>query len=232
MIAAAGDIACDPTQPAFHGGTGTNTDCRELGTSNLLVGADAVLPLGDDQYGCGGYQAFLQSYDPTWGRFKSISYPEFGDHDLDTTGGTDCPSTPGAGYQQYFGTTAGVSGSAVPSAVNLDPNTGWYSYNLGSWHMIALNTGACENTPQDCAAGSPQDQWLQNDLKHDTAACTLAYGSSRGGTPTAGAGTRTCSPSGRTCTTAASTCTCRVIPTGTSGTSRRTPTATLTPRTG
>ena len=176
VIAAAGDIACDPTQPAFHGGTGTDTDCRELGTSNLLVGADAVLPLGDDQYGCGGYQAFLQSYDPTWGRFKSISYPEFGDHDLDTTGGTDCPSTPGAGYQQYFGTTAGVSGSAVPSAVNLDPNTGWYSYNLGSWHMIALNTGACENTPQDCAAGSPQDQWLQNDLKHDTAACTLAYG--------------------------------------------------------
>jgi peptidoglycan/xylan/chitin deacetylase (PgdA/CDA1 family) len=176
VIAAAGDIACDPTQAAFHGGTGTDTDCRELGTSNLLVGADAVLPLGDDQYGCGGYQAFLQSYDPTWGRFKSITYPEFGDHDLDTTGGTDCPSTPGAGYQQYFGTTAGVSGSAVPSAVNLDPNTGWYSYNLGSWHVIALNTGACENTPQDCAAGSPQDQWLQNDLKHDTAACTLAYG--------------------------------------------------------
>jgi hypothetical protein len=175
VIAAAGDIACDPSQAAFHGGNGTDTDCRELATSNLLVGADAVLPLGDNQYGCGGYQAYLQSYDPTWGRFKDISYPVPGDHDLDTTGGTDCPAAPGAGYQQYFGTTAGVSGSAVPSAVNLDPNTGWYSYTLGSWHVIALNTGACEASPSFCAAGSAQDQWLQNDLTHDTAACTLAY---------------------------------------------------------
>jgi peptidoglycan/xylan/chitin deacetylase (PgdA/CDA1 family) len=175
VIAAAGDIACDPTQTAFHGGTGTNTDCRELGTSNLLTGADAVLPMGDNQYGCGGYNAFLQSYDPTWGRFKSISYPVPGDHDLDTTGGTDCPTTPGAGYQQYFSTTAGVSGSAVPSVVNTDPSTGYYSYNLGSWHVIALNSGACEASPSFCAAGSAQDQWLQNDLAHDTAACTLAY---------------------------------------------------------
>ena len=175
VIAAAADIACDPTQAAFNGGNGTNTDCRELGTSNLLVGADAVLPMGDNQYGCGGYNAYLQSYDPTWGRFKSISYPVPGDHDLDTSGGTDCPSTAGAGYQKYFSTTAGVSGSAVPSAVNTDPSTGYYSYNLGSWHIVALNSGACEASPSFCASGSTQDLWLQNDLAHNTAACTLAY---------------------------------------------------------
>jgi hypothetical protein len=175
VIAAAADIACDPNQTAFNGGNGTNTDCRELGTSNLLAGADAVLPMGDNQYQCGGYNAYLQSYDPTWGRFKSISYPVPGDHDLDTSGGTDCPSTPGAGYQQYFGSTAGVSGSAVPSVVNLDPSTGYYSYTLGAWHVIALNSGACESNPSFCAAGSPLEQWLANDLSHDTAVCTLAY---------------------------------------------------------
>jgi peptidoglycan/xylan/chitin deacetylase (PgdA/CDA1 family) len=175
VIAAAGDISCDPDQPDFNGGNGTNTDCRELGTSNLLVGADAVLPLGDEQYFCGGSSAYLQSYDPTWGRFKSISYPVPGDHDLDTTGGTDCPSTSGAGYQQYFSSTAGVSGSAVPPVVNTNPSTGYYSYNLGSWHIIALNSGTCESTPSFCAAGSAQEQWLQNDLAHDTAGCTLAY---------------------------------------------------------
>jgi peptidoglycan/xylan/chitin deacetylase (PgdA/CDA1 family) len=176
VIAAAADIACDPTQPNFNAGNGTNTECRELGTSKLLIGADAVLAMGDEQYGCGGYEDYLQSYDPTWGWFKSITYPVPGDHDLDTTGGSNCPSTPGAGYQQYFSTPVGTSGAAVPSAVNTDPSTGYYSFNLGTWHIIALNTGACENTPSFCAAGGAQDQWLQNDLAHDTAACTLAFG--------------------------------------------------------
>jgi peptidoglycan/xylan/chitin deacetylase (PgdA/CDA1 family) len=164
VIAAAGDIACDPTTPAFNGGNGTNTDCRAKGTSNLLVGADAVLPIGDDQYNCGGYNAFMQSYDPTWGRYKSITYPVPGDKEYATSGGTDCPATPGAGYFQYFGSRAG------------DPSTGYYSYNLGSWHVIALNTGPCDDSPGFCTAGSAQEKWLQNDLAANAAnSCTLAY---------------------------------------------------------
>ena len=111
----------------------------------------------------------MQSYDPTWGRFKSISYPVPGDHDLDTTGGTDCPSTGGAGYQQYFSTTAGVSGSAVPSVVNTDASTGWYSYNLGSWHVIALNSGACEANSSFCAAA--RRQWPMARLDFDAWKC-------------------------------------------------------------
>jgi len=69
VIAAAGDIACDPAMAAFNGGLGNPTSCREEYTSNLLVngGFNAVLSLGDNQYYCGGYQAFLQSYDPSWG---------------------------------------------------------------------------------------------------------------------------------------------------------------------
>src|SRR6266481_57866 len=66
VIAVAGDIACDPSNPSFNGGNGSSNSCREMYTSSLLLGAglSAVLTLGDTQYYCGGYSAFLQSYDP------------------------------------------------------------------------------------------------------------------------------------------------------------------------
>jgi peptidoglycan/xylan/chitin deacetylase (PgdA/CDA1 family) len=163
IIGSAGDIACDPTQIAFNNGQGTSTDCRAAHTANLLDGVDAVLPLGDDQYNCGGASAFAQSYDPTWGTKKSITHPVPGDADYATTGGTDCPTTPGAGYYQYFGASAG------------DPSKGYYSYNLGQWHIVAINTAPCEDNAATCQAGSAQDQWLQQDLAANTASCTLAY---------------------------------------------------------
>jgi peptidoglycan/xylan/chitin deacetylase (PgdA/CDA1 family) len=176
VVGAAGDIACDPASPAYNNGVGTDTDCRAAATASLLTGLDAVLPIGDDQYDCGGVSAFQQSYGPTWGVKKSITYPVPGDKDYETSGGTDCPATAGAGYQQYFSSSGGLFGSPVPSAVNVDPATGYYSYNLGTWHIIALNTAPCGlDNPSFCAAGSAQEQWLQNDLTQNTALCTLAY---------------------------------------------------------
>jgi hypothetical protein len=93
IIAAAGDIACDPSDSNFNGGNGSPSACREKYTSDLLVNAGlaAVLTLGDNQYYCGGYRAFLRSYDLSWGRVKSITYPSVGDHEYFTSGGTDCP---------------------------------------------------------------------------------------------------------------------------------------------
>jgi peptidoglycan/xylan/chitin deacetylase (PgdA/CDA1 family) len=176
IVGSAGDIACDPLSAAYNGGLGTATDCRAAATESLLTGVDAVLPLGDDQYDCGGLSAFEQSYGPTWGLKRAITYPVPGDKDWTTSGGTGCPSTPGGGYQQYFSGSGGAFGSALPSAVNVDPSTGYYSYNLGSWHIIALNSAPCSlNTPSFCGAGSAQDLWLQQDLAHNTASCTLAY---------------------------------------------------------
>src|SRR5215210_1497720 len=66
VIAAAGDIACDPNSSSFMGGKGISTECRQKYTSDLLVGAglSAVLPLGDTQYENGGDRKFLKSYDP------------------------------------------------------------------------------------------------------------------------------------------------------------------------
>jgi peptidoglycan/xylan/chitin deacetylase (PgdA/CDA1 family) len=163
IVGAAGDIACDPTAPAFNDGQGTDTDCRAAHTVGLLNGVDAVLPLGDNQYDCGGPAAFAQSYDPTWGVKKPITHPVPGDKDYATSGGTDCPATAGAGYYQYFGAAAG------------DPANGYYSYNLGQWHVVALNTAPCPDDASTCSAGSAQEQWLQQDLAANTSSCTLAY---------------------------------------------------------
>jgi peptidoglycan/xylan/chitin deacetylase (PgdA/CDA1 family) len=181
VIGAAGDIACDPSTSAFNGGAGTSTDCRAAYTAQLLTGMDAVFAMGDDQYTCGGLSAFRQSFGPTWGVKRSIMYPVPGNQDLETSGGTDCPNTPGAYYQQYFSSSGSWFGSPLPSAVNVNPNVNYYSFNLGTWHIVALNTGQCEleeehgQQPTFCQAGSPMDQWLQNDLAINTASCTLVF---------------------------------------------------------
>ncbi len=165
VVAAAGDIACDPGNSNFNGGLGTSQNCRQKYTSDLLVGGgyDAVLLLGDNQYYCGGYQAFLQSYDPSWGRVKGITRPAVGNHEYLTSGGTDCNSAnAGAtGYYRYFGAAAG------------DPSKGYYSYDLGAWHLIVLNSNC--GAAGGCGPTTPQGQWLRADLASHRNFCTLAY---------------------------------------------------------
>jgi hypothetical protein len=165
VIAAAGDIACDPASSAFHNGDGTSTACRQLYTSDLLVNASlsAVLDLGDNQYYCGGYQAFINSYDISWGRVKDITHPSVGNHEYLTSGGTGCTTANAgaAGYFKYFGSAAG------------SPGQGYYSYDIGTWHLIVLNT-QCSQVG-GCSATSPQGQWLASDLAAHPNQCVLAY---------------------------------------------------------
>ena len=165
VIAAAGDIACDPANPNFHGGTGTSNACREQPVSDLLTGAglSAVLPLGDTQYECASLTAFQQSYDPSWGRVKPISHPAVGNHEYLTSGGTGCNASNAgaAGYFNYFGSAAG------------NPGQGYYSYDVGSWHLIALNSNCTD--AGGCAPGTQQGNWLANDLATHSNVCTLAY---------------------------------------------------------
>ena len=162
VVAAAGDIACDPADPNFNSGAGTGNACQQAATARLLVGqpVSAVLPLGDEQYECGGSAAWQQSYGPSWGQLKAISRPVPGNHEYMTSGGIDC-SSGAAGYFGYFGPIAG------------EPGKGWYSYDLGAWHLIALNSNCAD--VGGCGAGSPQEQWLRQDLASSTARCTLAY---------------------------------------------------------
>jgi hypothetical protein len=164
-VAAVGNISCDPASPAYNGGNGTASECHEKATSDLVVnhGYRAILTLGDHQYECAGYDAFLQAYDPTWGRVKSITHPIPGNHDYGSLdAGTGCAANAGpGGYYRYFGSAAG------------DPARGYYSYNLGNWHLIALNTNC--DAIGGCGAGSAEEQWLRQDLAAHKNLCTLAY---------------------------------------------------------
>jgi len=165
VIVTAGDIACDPTNSSFNGGNGSSRSCRQRYTANLINGINpaAVLPLGDNQYYCGGYNGFLQSYDLSWGGFRAITHPSVGNHEYLTSGGTDCNAgNAGAnGYFTYFGAAAGQRGQ------------GYYSYDIGTWHLIALNSN-CGNAG-GCSATSAQGRWLANDLATHHNSCTLAY---------------------------------------------------------
>ena len=169
VLMAAGDIACDPLAASFNGGLGTSGSCRQRAVSDLVLAdpeVDAVAALGDIQYYCGGAAAFAASYDLSWGRFRSLTHPAVGNHEYirepGATPATDCDTTGRAsGYFGYFGSAAGT------------PGQGWYSYDLGSWHVIALNSNCGD--AGGCGAGSAQDAWLQADLAAHPAACTLAY---------------------------------------------------------
>ncbi len=153
MIAVAGDIACANTDAAYNGGAGTSTACQQLATSNLLVngGFAAVLALGDNQYNSGSLSQFNAVYNPTWGRVKSITHPAVGNHEYGTSNAS--------GYFTYFGSAAG------------DPTKGYYSYDIGTWHVVTLNSNC---TIVACTAGSAQEQWLRSDLSAHPAACTVA----------------------------------------------------------
>jgi hypothetical protein len=156
VLVAAGDIACDPTDSRFNGGNGTAKGCAQKATSDLIVNIqpDAVAALGDSQYADGSLSAFNNSFHPSWGRVKPVIRPAIGNHEIKT----DAKAT---GYYSYFGAAAGPAGK------------GYYSYNLGSWHVVVLN-GNCNNVG-GCGKGSAQEQWLKADLAANPAACTLAY---------------------------------------------------------
>ena len=180
VIATAGDIACDPKNHNFNSGQGSSDNCRQKATSDLLLNADgspnvnAILPTGDNQYYCGGPGSWTLAYALSWGRLplKAITYPVPGNHEYLTNGGstpsetTGCTSsnTGGAGYFQYFGTNFGTSGN---------PAKGYYSYDIGSWHMIGLNSGC--SAAGGCGSTSPQGSWLRQDLAAHQNMCTLAY---------------------------------------------------------
>jgi hypothetical protein len=165
VIAAAGDIACDPADPNLNGGAGTGNECEQGATASLLVnhGYSAVLSLGDNQYFCGSLSAYQQVYDSSWGKVKSITHPVPGNHEYLTSGGTGCDQSNlnGAGYFDYFGSAAG------------SPSGGYYSFNIGAWHLIALNSNCGD--AGGCNAGSPQGQWLAKDLAAHESQCILAY---------------------------------------------------------
>jgi len=120
-------------------------------TALLLDGiAGTVAGLGDNAYEDGTSEEFADCYEPSWGRHKARVRPAPGNHEYHTE--------EAAGYVDYFGDAAGTDGE------------GFYSYDLGAWHVVVLNS-ECQS--RDCVAS--QQDWLQADLDEHQTACTLAY---------------------------------------------------------
>lgn len=138
-------------------GAGDIADCRSNGaaqTARLLDSIRGTIFIaGDAAYASSrNRNPFTACYDATWGRHRARTRPSPGNHEYDQRFDPDASN-----YFDYFGTLAGPRGF------------GAYSYDLGSWHVVALNT----NIP--FTRGSRQDTWLRDDLESNLGKCTVAY---------------------------------------------------------
>ncbi len=143
-------------EPAILVGAGDIADCTDLSgaeaTAKLLEQIPGtVMAVGDLAYPDGSKEN-LACYDKTWGRVKARTRPAPGNHEFHAAGARP--------YFAYFGAAAG-------------PKDGYYSYELGTWHILALNS-ECKDIG-GCDAGSREVKWLRADLAAHPAACTLAY---------------------------------------------------------
>jgi hypothetical protein len=149
-----------PTDPVLLA-AGDIADCFSEGdeaTADILDDYPSALvtTLGDNAYENGTPEEFANCFEPTWGRAKSRIRPTVGDHEYHT------PSA--AGYFAYFNTQLAPFGSTATTK-------GYYSYNVGSWHVVVLNSNCAE--VGGCGPGSPQEQWLRADLAANPTTCTL-----------------------------------------------------------
>jgi hypothetical protein len=150
-IAAVGDIACQSFSQSDGEGACRSDEVAELITD---LAPDRFLALGDLQYNNGALDEFLRVYDRQFGDLKPITSPAPGNHEY---------GTPGAqGYFDYFGAAA-------------HGPEGYYSFDLGAWHVVSLNSDICRDDP-GCGPGTPQYEWLEADLEANAdVACTLAF---------------------------------------------------------
>jgi chitodextrinase len=149
LLSPATGAAADPVVAA--GGDIASSGSGDTATANVLsaLNPTVVLTLGDNAYESGTNSQFQSHYEPTWGRQKAKTRPAPGNHDYRTSGAS--------GYFSYFGSLAGPSGR------------GYYSFDLGSWHLISLNSEIARD------AGSSQVAWLKSDLAATRQPCILAY---------------------------------------------------------
>ena len=150
-----------PEQAFILVGAGDIASCKQPqgaeATAKLIEQIPGtVFAAGDLAYERGTPAEFEKCYGPTWGRFKDRTKPAPGNHEYD--------GSLAVGYFQYWGAQAGP------------PEKGYYSYDLGAWHVVVLNTNCGSQVLGGCGQGSPQEQWLRQDLAEHANACILAYG--------------------------------------------------------
>lgn len=154
-VVAVGNISCDQKNKRQE------EICKDKETYKLVknINPAAFLTLGDLQYQRGEYENYVFYYDKLWGDLKNSTYPVPGNHEYRTVNAE--------GYFDYFNGKGNFSGKAG------NRNKGYYSFNIGSWHIIALNS-MCEHIG-GCDMKAPQTLWLQEDLKRNNAFCSLVF---------------------------------------------------------
>jgi hypothetical protein len=151
----------DPDETYILVGAGDIASCKYIegaqATAKLIEQIPGtVFTAGDLAYENGSAAEFQNCYGTTWGRFKDRTRPTLGNHEYgDATA---------SAYFRYWGALAGPAGK------------GYYSYDLGLWHIIALNTNCGATRLGGCGTGSPQEAWLRQDLSEHPNACIIAYG--------------------------------------------------------
>jgi 3',5'-cyclic AMP phosphodiesterase CpdA len=150
-LAAPSAFAADIVAAGDIAGCDSSGDTQTAALLDGLPGT--ILALGDLAYDDGTASDFEDCYEPTWGRHKARTRPAPGNHEYNTGGA--------AGYYDYFGAAAG------------DPDEGWYSFDLGGWHIVSLNSNCA--AAGGCTRSSPQGEWLAADLAAHPRTCTLAY---------------------------------------------------------
>ena len=172
---------CQQPSPTPHSQSGTPTSSKpSAGEPYILVGAGdiasckvlqgaeetarlieqipgEVFAAGDLAYESGSAEEFANCYDKTWGKFKNRTHPSPGNHEF---GGRKA----GSAYFDYWGAQAGPRGK------------GYYSFDLGVWHIISLNTNCAALGPDGCTADSAEEIWLRQDLAAHANSCIIAFG--------------------------------------------------------
>ncbi|ANF32645.1 hypothetical protein A0130_14095 [Leifsonia xyli] len=194
-LAAVGDIACEPDDPD-NAATPSSLKCgspslggydAEFATAKQAdaMKPDAVALLGDEQYEVGKLSDFEGSFEQAWGGLKFLEHPAPGNHEYYayTKKGDNEAGQNGAGYFAYFNghDQSGTPNTAGQAGDDTAANQGWYSYDLGNWHIISLNVECnspafgndCSTTDQGLLA--QETRWLAQDLKSNQQQCTLAY---------------------------------------------------------
>ncbi|SEM55882.1 metallophosphoesterase family protein [Streptacidiphilus jiangxiensis] len=194
-LAAVGDIACEPDDPE-NAGTPTSLKCgsptlggmsAEFATAGQATAMhpDAVALLGDEQYQVGKLTDFQQSFDQAWGGLKMLERPAPGNHEYYPYAkkGDNEAGQNGNGYFSYFNghDQSGAPTNQGQAGDDTADNQGWYSYNLGNWHIISLNA-ECNSDAfnHDCSTTdngllAQETQWLSQDLAANSRPCTIAY---------------------------------------------------------
>jgi hypothetical protein len=194
-LVAVGDIACEPAD-TVNAGNPAALKCgssslggydAEYATAQQAYGLhpDAVALLGDEQYQVGKLTDFEESFEQAWGGLKFLEHPAPGNHEYYayTKKGDHEAGQNGSGYFAYFNghDQSGAPNSQGQAGDDTATNQGWYSYDLGNWHVISLNV-ECNSVAfgNDCSTTdsgllAQETQWLAADLKNNHSPCTVAY---------------------------------------------------------